>query len=49
MFDMRPKKLEVPIFKGEVSENPDGGLHWVECYFVVNCLTKKGKLDALVL
>lgn len=39
----------MPIFKGEVSENLGGWLHLVECYFVVNRLTEKDKLDTAVL
>ena len=37
LFDMRLRKLEVPIFKGEEEENVDGWLHRVERYFVVCC------------
>lgn len=32
LFDMRLRKLEVPIFKGEDDGNPDGWLHRVERY-----------------
>lgn len=49
LFDMRLRKLEIPIFKGEVGEDPIGWFHRVERYFVVNRLTEKDKLDAAVL
>lgn len=41
--------MEVPIFKGEDDENLDGWLHRVKCYFVMNRLTEKDKLDVVVL
>lgn len=49
LFDMRLRKLELPIFKREVSEGPDGWLHCVERYFIVNQLMKRDKLEAAVL
>lgn len=49
LFDMRLRKLEIPIFKGEVGEDPIGYFHRVEWYFVVNRMTEKDKLDAAVL
>lgn len=49
LFDMRLRKLEVPIFKGEVDENVDGWLHRVERYFVVNRLTGWDQLNVAIL
>lgn len=49
LFDRRLQKLEVPIFKGEKDKNPNGWLHKVERYFVVNRLSEKDKLDVVVL
>ena len=49
LFDMRLRKLEIPIFKGEIGEDPLGWFHRVERYFVVNRLSEKDKLDAAVL
>lgn len=46
---MRLRKLEVPIFKGEVDENVDGWLHRVERYFVVNRLTGWDQLNVAIL
>lgn len=39
----------MPIFKGEDGENPNGWIHRVERYFVVNRLSEKDKLDIAVL
>lgn len=49
LFDMRLRKFEVPIFKGEEGEDLNNWLHRVERYFVVNRQTEKDKLEAAVL
>lgn len=49
LFNMRLRKLEVPIFKRDEDKNLDGWLHRVERYFVVNRLSEKDKLDVVVL
>ncbi|XP_038904464.1 uncharacterized protein LOC120090832 [Benincasa hispida] len=49
LFDMRLRKLEIPIFKGEIGEDPMGWFHRVERYFVVNRLSEKDKIEAAIL
>lgn len=44
--DLRLRKLDMPIFKGEEDEDPDGWIHRVERYFVINGLPEKEKLEA---